>query len=286
MNNRNRAVVADSSRTAQLGSAGTRTLGGKLELLKVLVQRDMAVRHKGTALGWLWPLIQPLSQLLVYVYVFAIVLQVRAQMAGMPESSWSYGLWLFAGFIPWLAFTSGLQQASGAVVLNPNLVKKVVFPLGLLPLVPICAAFVESTFAMALLIAFTGILAQIFQPTVFLLPLVWVPQLLLTAGLGYLAAALTVFLRDIPQTLLVTINLWFFITPIIYPVEAVPEALRLLVVWVNPMTTVAELYRDMILVGEVTHWIHWLVLTTISVGLYGLGLGVYRKLRPTFADVM
>jgi len=264
----------------------TQTLRGKLELLKALVLRTMAARHRGTALGRLWPLIQPLSQLLVYVYVFAIVLQVRAQMPGLPESSWSYGLWLFAGFVPWVAFTSGLAQASGSVLANPNLVKKVVFPLGLLPLVPICAAFVESTLAMALLVGFTGILAQVVQPTLLLLPLVWVPQLLLTAGLGYLAAALTVFLRDIPQTLTVIINLWFFITPIIYPVDAVPEALRGLVVWANPMTTVAELYRDMILVGEVTHWTQWLVLTAVAVVAYGLGLTVYRKLRPAFADVM
>ncbi|NER84142.1 MAG: ABC transporter permease, partial [Leptolyngbya sp. SIO1D8] len=119
----------------------------KLDLLKTLVQRDMETHYKGSILGNLWPLINQLAQLLIYTYVFAIVLRVKLTLRGLPaDNSFVFGLWLFAGLLPWIAFSTGLTQASRAVVAQPNLVKKVVFPLTLLPLVPVLTSFVESTF--------------------------------------------------------------------------------------------------------------------------------------------
>lgn len=108
----------------------------RLSLLKTLVQRDMEARYKGSILGNLWPLLNQLSQLLVYTYVFAVVLRVKLSLKGIPEgNSFVFGLWLFAGLVPWIAFSSGLMQSAGSVIAQPNLVKKVVFPLSLLPLV-------------------------------------------------------------------------------------------------------------------------------------------------------
>lgn len=110
----------------------------KLNLLKTLVQRDLEARYKGSFLGNLWPLLNQMSQLLIYTYVFAIVLQVKLSLKGLPEdNSFEFGLWLFAGLLPWIAFSGGLLQSTNSVVAQPNLVKKVVFPLTLLPLVPI-----------------------------------------------------------------------------------------------------------------------------------------------------
>lgn len=258
----------------------------KLDLLKILVQRDLAARYKGSVLGNAWALLNQLAQLLVYTYLFSIVLQVKLSLSGLPDNGFTFGLWLFAGLIPWTAFISGFSQAAVSVINQPNLVKKVVFPLGLLPLVPICSAFVESSMGLMLLITFVAFSAQVIHPTLLLLPLVWVPQLLLTAGLGYLVSSLTVFLRDIPQTIGVILNLWFYITPIVYPVSAIPEALRSWVMWLNPLTIVVELYRDLILVGEMRHWAEWGVLSLISVGMFTIGLWVYRRLRPAFADVL
>jgi lipopolysaccharide transport system permease protein len=258
----------------------------KLDLLKTLVQRNLEARYKGSVLGNLWPILNQLSQLLVYTYVFSIVLKVKLNLQGMPANNFTFGLWLFAGLIPWNAFTTGFLQASTAVIDQPNLVKKVVFPLGLLPLVPILSAFIESTMGLILLIVFTALATQTIHPTILLLPLVWLPQLLLTAGLGYLSSALTVFLRDIPQTLGVILNLWFYITPIIYPASAVPEVLRPLVFWVNPLSIIVELYRDLILIGQVNHWAEWGVMCLLSLIIFYVGLSVYRRLRPAFADVL
>lgn len=258
----------------------------KYDLLRTLVRRDLEARYKGSVLGNLWPLLNQLSQLLIYTYVFSIVLKVKLSLRGMPENGATFGLWLFAGLLPWIAFTGGLVQAAGSVVGQPNLVKKVVFPLSLLPLVPILSTFIESSFGLMALILLAAVNSQTLHATLALLPLVWITQLLLTAGLGYLAAGITVFLRDIPQTIGVILNLWLYLTPIVYPASAIPPGFRDWIFWLNPMTAIAEVYRDLILKGQVEHWAEWGVSSIISATLFIGGFWVYKKLRPAFADVL
>ena len=259
----------------------------QLALLKTLVQRHLSARYKGSILGNLWPLMHQIALLLIYTYVFSIVLGVKLNLNGSPtDSSFTFGLWLFAGLIPWLAFNNGLMQASTAVISQPNLVKKVVFPLSLLPLVPVLASFLESTLGMMVLIVFVAIFHQAVHPTLLLLPLVWLPQLLLTAGLGFGAAGLTVFIRDIPQTLTVALNLWFYATPLIYPVTMIPQPLQSWIFWLNPLAAIGEMYRDVILIGDVTHWGEWAIATLIAAGLFIGGGWCYHKLKLAFADVL
>lgn len=258
------------------------------ELLKMLVQRDLEERYKGSVLGNLWPLLTQLSQLLIYTFVFSIVLKVKVElMNGKPvDGNITFGLWLFAGLLPWIAFTGGLVRSAVSVVVQPNLVKKVVFPLDLLPLVPVLSAFIESLFGLAMLILLVALSSQELYTTFALLPLVWLPQLLLTAGLGYFAAGLTVFLRDIPQLLGVVLNLWFYLTPIVYPISLVPEDFRVVIFWLNPLAAFSQVYRDLILAGSVEYEKEWLVASGVSLLVFGLGLWVYRRLRPAFADVL
>lgn len=258
----------------------------KFDLLRALVRRDLEARYKGSILGNLWPLLNQLSQLLIYTYVFSIVLKVKLSLKGVPENNFTFGLWLFAGLLPWIAFSSGLIQAANSVVAQPNLVKKVVFPLALLPLVPTLSTFIESSFGLMALIFFVAVSTHTLHSTLALLPFIWLTQLLLTAGLGYLMAGLTVFLRDIPQTLGVILNIWLYLTPILYPATAIPEEWRNLVFWLNPMTAIAEVYRDLVLVGEVKHWGEWVVATVISAIVFCIGFSVYKRLRPAFADVL
>ncbi|AVH70504.1 ABC transporter permease [Nostoc sp. 'Lobaria pulmonaria (5183) cyanobiont'] len=258
----------------------------KFDLLRTLVRRDLEARYKGSILGNLWPLLNQLSQLLIYTYVFSIVLRVKLSIKSLPENNFTFGLWLFAGLLPWIAFSGGLIQSATSVVGQPNLVKKVVFPLGLLPLVPILSTFIESSFGLMALIFFVAVNTHTLHATLALLPLVWLTQLLLTAGLGYLAAGLTVFLRDIPQTLVVILNVWFYATPLVYPVSAIPEQWQSLVFWLNPMAAIAEVYRDIVLVGEVKHWGEWGVASMIASVIFCCGFTVYKRLRPAFADVL
>jgi lipopolysaccharide transport system permease protein len=258
----------------------------KFDLLRALVRRDLEARYKGSILGNLWPLLNQLSQLLIYTYVFSIVLKVKLSLKGVPENNFTFGLWLFAGLLPWIAFSSGLIQAANSVVAQPNLVKKVVFPLALLPLVPILSTFLESSFGLMALIFFVAVSTHTLHLTLALLPLIWFTQLLLTAGLGYLTAGLTVFLRDIPQTLGVFLNIWMYLTPIIYPASSIPEQWRNWVFWLNPMTAIAEVYRDLVLHGEVKHWGEWGISSLIALVVFLGGLWCYRRLRPAFADVL
>ncbi len=257
------------------------------DLLRVLVKRDLEARYKGSVLGNLWSVINQLSQLLIYTYVFSIVLKVKLSMKGLPEeNSLVFGLWLFAGLLPWIAFTTGLMQGAGAVISQTNLVKKVVFPLSLLPLVPILSAFIESGFGLIILIIFVALKIGTIHETLALLPLIWLPQLLFTVGLGYFSAALTVFFRDIPQTLLVIINLWFYATPIVYPIDVVPESVRDWILWLNPIAALTQVYRDLILVGSVDHGEEWAVFAIVSVLTFSGGFWVYQRLRAGFADVL
>jgi len=258
----------------------------KLDLLKTLVQRDLEARYKGSILGNFWSILNQLSQLLVYTYVFSVVLKVKLDLKGLPPNSFTFGLWLFAGLIPWIAFTSGLTQASTSVITQPNLVKKLVFPLALLPLVPILSSFIESTGGLMLLILFVALTSHTIHASLLLLPLVWIPQLLLTAGLGYLFAGLTVFIRDIPQTIAILLNLWFYVTPIIYPSSAIPEKFRLWVVWLNPLTPLIDIYRDLTLMGEMRQWQACGLLWVIAIVTFYIGAAVYRRLRSAFADVL
>lgn len=258
----------------------------KFDLLRTLVRRDLEARYKGSILGNFWPLVNQLSQLIIYTYVFSIVLKVKLGLHGIPDNNFTFGLWLFAGLLPWLSFTGGLTQAATSVIFQPNLVKKVVFPLNLLPLVPVLSAFIESAFGLVALIFFVALNTHTLHATLVLLPLIWATQFLLTAGLAYLAAGLTVFLRDIPQTLAVILNLWFYATPIIYPATAIPETFRFWVFWLNPIATISEIYRDIVLVGEIKHWGEWGVSSVISAIIFWLGIKVYQRLRPAFADVL
>ena len=262
----------------------------KLDLLITLVQRDLSARYKGSVLGNFWTLIQQLTQLIIYTYVFSIVLKVKLNSAQLPQSPLAgnnllFALWLFAGLIPWGAITASLIASSGSVIAQPNLVKKVVFPLTLIPLVPIVTAFIDSTIGLVMLIVALGLFAQTVHWTLLLLPLVWIPQLLLTAGLGYMAASLTVFLRDIPQTLNIGISFLFYLTPIMYPQEMIPLPFRAWVRW-NPFSVISELYRDLTLWGSLQHGWEWLYLWGLSTVVFVLGTWMYRRLSPAFADVL
>ena len=251
-----------------------------------LVQRNLETKYKGSVLGNFWPILHQLAQLAIYTYVFSVILKVKLNLESLPSGNVSFGLWLYAGLLPWTAFLIGVTQAAASVIGNPNLVKKIVFPLGLLPIIPILAAFVESVLGLILLLILLAFFAGGVHATVLLIPFVWLPQLLFTLGLGYLSAGMTVFIRDVPQSLVILINIWFYLTPIVYPLSVVPEQWRGWVLWLNPLATLVELYRDLLIVGQVLHWGEWGVMTIASIGVFVGGRWVYNRLRPGFADAL
>jgi lipopolysaccharide transport system permease protein len=257
----------------------------KAALLLALIRRELDARYRGALLGRAWPLVAQAAQLLVFTYLFSAIFKVRLHLDGIGENAATYGLWLFAGFIPWTAFSTSVAQGATSVIIQQNLIKKVVFPLALLPLVPIFAAFVESLAGFAALIVLFGIVAHTVQPTIALLPIVWIPQLLLTAGLAYFFSALTVFIRDIPQALAPALLVWFYVTPVVYPSTIVPPQMAGLT-RANPMTFIVSSTRDVVIYGHGINWVAWLLYTVIAAAVFAVGFGLYRKLRPAFADVL
>lgn len=257
-----------------------------LDLLGMLLIRELDARYKGSLLGKLWPLVTQASQIALYTYVFGVILRVRVNIEGLPSTNLAFGIWLFAGLLPWLAFTGGLMQSASSVIAQPNLIKKVVFPLSLLPIVPILASLVESSFGLVPLLVLFALVTHHVNATVLLLPFVWIVQILFTLGFGYILSGLTVYLRDVPQTVTIILNLWFYLTPIVYPRTAIPTALRSFIFSINPFVGFIDAYRALILVGRFDDWGEFVTTAVFSIVVFMLGFSLYRRLMPAFADVL
>ncbi len=260
--------------------------GALLDLLSMLLIRDLDARYKGSLLGKFWPLITQASQIALYTYVFGVILGVRVNIPGLADTKLAFGIWLFAGLLPWLAFTGGLMQAAHAVTGQPNLVKKVVFPLPLLPMVPVLSSLVENSFGLLPLLALFALLTHQIHATVLLLPFVWVVQILFTLGFAYIVAGLTVYLRDVPQSVSIILNIWFYLTPIVYPRTAIPVRLRSFIFSANPMVAFVDAYRSLILSGRFDQWTEFASATIFSLVVFTVGFSLYRRLQPAFADVL
>jgi len=272
---------------------------GKFELLQTLVRRDLEARYKGSVFGNLWPLLNQISQLLIYTYVFSVILRIKLPLDAQsnqailfeargfdPDSTLLFGLWLFTALIPWIAFSTAVALSANVVVSQVNLVKKVVFPLGLLPLVPVFSSLVESAFGLAVLIVLLALITQNIPGQIALLPLVWLMQILFTAGVSYLVAGLTVFLRDVAQGVAIALNLWLYLTPVLYTADRLGE-FEPWVMRLNPLASLTALYRDLVFWGslETLQKYGWSLMLTSLVTFF-VGRGVYRKLAPAFADVL
>lgn len=248
-------------------------------LLRELVRRDFQGRYAGSLLGFAWSFVQPLFLLGLYYFVFATVLKIRLE----GEATESFGLFLFAGLLPWMALQEGVSRGATAVTDNAVLVKKLTFPSEILVLAVALAALLHEGIAATVflgVVALTGHLSPASLPWL----LVAIPlQMGLTLGLGFLLASLNVLFRDISQILGMVMMAWFFLTPIVYSLNHVPEGLR---PWIaaNPLTVLTSLYRLAFFGGEpVPPWqLGGLAVLAVVVCLGGLAL--FRRLKPTFVD--
>lgn len=248
-------------------------------LVQSLVARELKARYRGSVLGFFWSFINPLLLLLIYSFVFTIVLPARI------EGIDPYGLFLFCGILPWTWFSSSLLESSNVLIAGGNLIKKVLFPAEVLPIVTVLANMVHFFLGLPILALF--LLA--FRAPITAGELAWFPfvvfvQLLFTLALALVVSALTVHFRDIRDILGNLLTFWFFTTPIIYPMSAAPESFR----WalnLNPMTHLAISYQEILFYdGPFGHW-KWLVaLAVASVGLLFASYFLFDRLRDSFAE--
>jgi len=249
-------------------------------LIHSLVARELKARYRGSILGFFWSFVNPLMLLLIYNFVFTHLLANRT------EGIQPYALFMFAGLLPWTWFSSALSESAGVLISGGNLIKKVLFPAEVLPIVSVLANMVHFFLGLPILAAFL----VWFQHVPDLADLVWFPvvilvQLLFTTGLALLLSALTVHFRDLRDLLSNLLTFWFFATPIIYPYLQFQEYKF----WfdLNPFTHLAISYQELLFFnGPFGHW-RWLVaLAGVSAVLFVAGYWVFDRLRDSFAEAV
>lgn len=249
-------------------------------LLRNLVVRDLKVRYTGSVIGLLWSIVQPLSMLLLLTYIFSVILKVR--IAG-EEGDINFAEWLFCGYLPWMAFNEALVRATTSIVDNSNLIKKILFPIEILPLYIVISASIHQVIGFSIFFPLLLLLGDLHSPHIWFLPFILFLQMLFTLGLAWLLSTFYVFLRDTLQILNIGLSIWFYLTPIIYPESMVPAGFRR-IIRINPMTYLVEFYRALILKGQLPQLSHEILFTLISIGLLVIGYKVFFKAKHNFVD--
>jgi ABC-type polysaccharide/polyol phosphate export permease len=249
-------------------------------LIQSLVARELKARYRGSVLGFFWSFVNPLLLLLIYSFVFSVVLPGTRPAAIEP-----YALFMFCGILPWTWFSASLSEAAGVLISSGNLIKKVLFPAEILPIVSVLANMIHFFLGLPILAAFLLVYRVPLQGS----ELVWFPaivavQLLLTLGLSLVLSALTVHFRDIRDILSNLLTFWFFATPIIYPMAQAPTYGRTLLN-LNPFTHLAISYQEVLFFeGPFGHW-KWLVaLAAFSAAIFLAGYFLFDRLRDSFAE--
>jgi len=235
----------------------------------------------GSVAGWVWGLIHPLVLLITWTYVFSVCLK-QTLPAGQPGT---YPLFLFAGMLPWLLFSDTVQRSSSSLVEQAGLITKTIFPSEMVPLSVFLSSLVSHLLALALMIVATEIKVGSIGPVLAILPLYMLLLGMLAVGIGWVVAALQVYLRDTAQFVTVVLTAWFWLTPIFIFEEQVPKSLRV-VVYANPLAAVVRAYRLVLLSTKAPGWREAGSLAVVSVAVFFLGGMVFRHLKRGFADVL
>lgn len=258
------------------------TIWARRELVKTMVFRELAARYRGSVAGLAWAVIQPLAMLALYTFVFSAILRVKF---GVDGSTMAFAFYLFSGMVPWLAFAEALGRAPNALMENANLVKKVVFPLEILPVNLVVTGLANALVGLGVLAVGLLVWRQGLPATWVALPLLLALQFLFTQGLAWFLASVGVFARDIGQAIGLVLTAWMFLTPIMYPASAVPEAFRWVLV-ANPFAALVGAYRAVLLDGVWPDWGALGVFAAIAVVCFALGNVWFRKTQHAFADVL
>lgn len=253
------------------------------ELIKASAKREVLGRYRGSFLGLLWSFFNPLFMLAVFTFVFSVIFQAR--WGGGSGSKTEFALVLFAGLLVFNLFAECINRAPGLILSNTNYVKKVVFPLEILPFVGLLSALFHTLISLGVWLIAYAIFFGVPYLTVLYLPLVLVPFCLFLMGLSWALASLGVFLRDVSQFIGVLTTALMFLSPIFYPVTAFPEDYRY-ILYLNPLTTVVEQARDVLFWGKTPDFLMLGVYWVVTLGFAWLGFAWFQKTRKGFADVL
>ena len=260
-----------------LGALNLTELWQARELAWVLALRDVQVRYKQTVLGVAWAILQPLAMMIIATLVIGNLLGVADRVEG------SYAVFVYAAMVPWTLFAASVTAASNSLVNNAEMLRKIYFPRLIVPIAGVGAPLVDFAASFVLLIAFMLFMGLTLSPTIILLPLLTISALIAALGVGVALAAITVTYRDFRMIVPFLIQLWFFLTPVIYPIP-LPEKYAWLMNF-NPMFGVIEGFRSVIQ-NTPFNYTAYLTSTTVALVMLGLAVPYFARAQRRFADVV
>lgn len=261
-----------------------RSIWGNRQLILQMTRRDAVGRYRGSALGLAWSFFNPVLMLVVYTFVFSVVFKAR-WAAGGEETKTQFAIILFSGLIVHSLFGEVVNRAPGVVLGNVNYVKKVVFPLEILAVVAVGSALFHAMISVLVLImayvAFNGLPPW----TIVFTPIVLLPVVILSLGLAWTLAALGVFVRDISQTTGIVTTVLLFLSPVFFPMSALPTEFHPLFL-ANPLTFIIEQTREVLIWGRLPDWTGLALYALAASIVASIGFAWFQKTRKGFADVL
>lgn len=254
------------------------------ELLWELVKRDFIGRYKGSMLGVVWSLFNPLLMLAIYTFVFSVAF--KARWGGQSDQSKvAFAIVLFSGIIVHTFFAECLNRSPSLIVSHANYVKKVVFPLEILPWMALLSALLHFLVSFAALLAFCLLSGVDIHVGALLIPLALLPLILMIIGMSWILASLGVYLRDLSQVIGMLVTISLFLAPIFYPIDNLPPTYKAFLSW-NPITLPVIQLRNLMLWAKPFLWGPWALSLIIGLALCQLGYWWFQKSRRGFADVV
>lgn len=260
-----------------------RLLLEKRGLIWQLTKRDVVGRYRGSVFGLLWSFFNPLLMLAVYSFVFGYVFKARWGVGG--DGKADFAITLFTGMVVFQIFAECVNKAPLLIVSNPNFVKKVVFPLEILPVVTCLSALFHAAVSCLVLVLAIIVFRGGVPYTGLYLPLLIVPYCLLLLGVSWVLASLGVYIRDIAQSIGLITVVFNFLSPVFYPASALPERLQK-ILYLNPITFVVEQSRALLIGGHAPDWSGLAIYFAVSLAVFFGGIVWFQRSRKGFADVL
>lgn len=253
-------------------------------LILQMAGREVVGRYKGSVMGLLWSFLTPLFMLAVYTFVFSVVFKARWTTSA-DESKGDFAVLLFAGMIVHGLFAEVLNRAPTLILANVNYVKKVVFPLEILPVISMCTALFHSAISLLVLVCAIVFVNGQFHATMLLVPLIVLPYIMFVQGLAWVLASLGVYLRDVGQTIGIITMVMLFMSPVFFPVSSLPVEMRPLME-ANPLTFIIEQVREVLIWGHLPDWMGLARYSLMSLITVWVGYAWFQRTRKGFADVL
>lgn len=260
-----------------------RTLYKHSYLLKQLIKKDIQQRYQGSVLGMLWSFIVPILMLVIYTFVFSEVFQAKWDID--TSDKYQFALVLFCGLSAFNMVAEVMNRSTVLIASNTNYVKKVIFPLEVLPVVITCSALFNCIISFGILILAKLFLYHNVSVTLYLIVPAMIPLIVMSVGMGLFISALSVYLKDVGNIISVLVTVLMYMSPVFFPLSAVPERFKG-ICEANPMTYIIENFRNVVLYGQWLDWKFYGVSCAVAFGIYLLGKVIFMRAKEGFADVL